>query len=308
MAKISQYPRITTFTGTELFVLDTGDEEHRRTVTTTSADLFAAFAGGGTVTSVGISSTDLTVSGSPITHSGIIGLAIATGAVTDQKSSLADKPSVDRVTTTNQASLSGLPTVDGVAMTDEQVLMCTGQSTASQNGPWVVHAGVWARPNWYVSGNTAQAFLGVTIEVADGDFYAGSIWRLTTSGVITIDTTGTAWSAIAKRFDIATFFPGAPANSQTLLRYVAARVIRFGAGAPSSQLSAGTAATGSATVSIKKNGSTAGTITVSPSGTTGSFTVGSTISLVAGDVLTIVGPSSADATLADIAITLAGTA
>ena len=53
---------------------------------------------------------------------------------------------------------------------------------------------------------------------------------------------------------------------------------------------------------------TIGTITVAPSGTTGSFvTSGGAVSLVAGDRLAIVGPDPADATLADIAITLKGT-
>jgi hypothetical protein len=112
----------------------------------------------------------------------------------------------------------------------------------------------------------------------------------------------------AIRYDIATFFPGVPGNTQTLLRWVAPRAVTIPSGGTNSQCSLGAAATASTTFTIFKNGSSVGTIVVSAAGTTGAFTIGSTISLAAADVLTIVGPGTADATAADIAITLAGTA
>lgn len=233
---------------------------------------------------------------------------VGTAKITDTKANLFSKPPADRVTTANQASLSGLPTVDGSAMTAGQVLLCTGQTTGSQNGPWAVASGSWTRPTWYASANTAQAFQGALIEVISGDFYTGSLWRLTTSGAITIDTTSTAWTVVGRRYDIATFYPGVPGSSQTIIRWVATRTVNVGAGAPGSQLSAGTAATGSTTFTIKKNGASVGTVVVSSSGTTGVFTVASAFSLAAGDVLSVVGPSSADATIADIAFNLAAIA
>lgn len=112
----------------------------------------------------------------------------------------------------------------------------------------------------------------------------------------------------ALRYDLSTFFPGVPANSQLVLRWQAPRAITIPSGATNSQASAGTAATGSTTFTIKQNGSSVGTIVWSASGTTGAFTVSSTINIAAGDVITITGPATADATLADISITLAATA
>lgn len=112
----------------------------------------------------------------------------------------------------------------------------------------------------------------------------------------------------AIRYDIATFYPGVPGSSQLVMRWQAPRAVTVPSGATNSQASAGTAATGSTTFTIKKNGTSVGTIAWSASGTAGTFTVSSTVSLAAGDVLTITGPATADATLADIAITLAATA
>jgi hypothetical protein len=65
------------------------------------------------------------------------------------------------------------------------------------------------------------------------------------------------------------------------------------------------AATGSTVITIKKNGSSVGTITWSASGTTGvvDFTSGTTLALTgATDRLTFHAPGTADATLADIMI------
>jgi hypothetical protein len=112
----------------------------------------------------------------------------------------------------------------------------------------------------------------------------------------------------AVRYDIATFYPGVPGSSQTLLRWIAPRAVTIPSGGTNSQCSCGTAATANTTLTIKQNGSSVGTILVSAAGTSGAFTVSSVVNLVAGDVLTITGPATADATLADIAVTLAATA
>lgn len=110
----------------------------------------------------------------------------------------------------------------------------------------------------------------------------------------------------AQPFDIASFYPGVPGNSQVLLRFVATRAVTLPSSLTGSQGSAGAASTGTATIDVKKNGSNVGTVVFTASATA-TFTAGSPISLAAGDILTLVAPASADATLADIAITLAGT-
>ena len=72
--------------------------------------------------------------------------------------------------------------------------------------------------------------------------------------------------------------------------------------------SAAVAATGSTTFTIADNGSSIGTIVFSASGTVGafSFSVSLPYTVNAGDVLTITGPASADATLASANFTLGG--
>lgn len=117
---------------------------------------------------------------------------IATGAVTDTKASLANKPAITVVSTTNQ-TLSGLPIIDGFQTVANSLVLLTAQSTGSQNGPWSAQSGAWTRPSWYPSGGTTQAFQFITTLVRLGSTYSGTVWRNTTATPITIDTTATTW-------------------------------------------------------------------------------------------------------------------
>jgi len=127
------------------------------------------------------------------TGPGAAASTISAGAVTESKASLAGKPAVSVVATTNQ-TLSGFPTIDGQTVSAISVVLCTAQTTASQNGPWQAASGAWTRPVWYQSGSTTQAFQFITTLVRLGTTYQGSVWRCTTSGTITIDTTSTTWT------------------------------------------------------------------------------------------------------------------
>jgi hypothetical protein len=175
----------------------------------------AAEVGAGTVTNVSSSSPNGTITTSvanPTTTPAIsidiadipnnTVLANTTGAsgeptgqqVTDQLASLANKPSVGLVAVANLV-LSGAQTIDGVAGTAGTTLvLATAQTTASQNGPWIMQTGAWTRPAWYPTGGTTQAFQFITLLVRLGTVYQGSVWRMTTSGAITIDTTATTWA------------------------------------------------------------------------------------------------------------------
>ncbi len=113
-----------------------------------------------------------------------------------------------------------------------------------------------------------------------------------------------AWSPAP--YDILCGIVGLPASGEIVLLFVAPRPFRIPANAAGSRLKAGTAASGSSVFSIQKNGSEVLTATVAASGTTATF-AGSQTDFAAGDVLRIVAPSTADATLADIAITLVAT-
>lgn len=121
-------------------------------------------------------------------------LDVADGAITDAKGALAVKPAVTCVASANVTSLSGLPIIDGTQTVDGSIALLPAQTTGSQNGPWVTHAGAWTRPTWYASGSTKQAFSFITTMVRTGTVYQGSTWRMTTTGAITIDTTATTWT------------------------------------------------------------------------------------------------------------------
>jgi hypothetical protein len=121
-------------------------------------------------------------------------LAIVQGGVSKQASigsllALMDpKTEVRAVATSNIASLSGLATtVDGVAFTSDGMRVgLVAQSTASQNGPWVVHAGAWTRPTDFATGAAAS---GATFIAIGGTLGAGSGWVCTSApGADVVDT------------------------------------------------------------------------------------------------------------------------
>lgn len=114
-------------------------------------------------------------------------------------------------------------------------------------------------------------------------------------------------SLTVNNYDIAVFVSDQPSGSQEILRFVAPRDIYFQDDFADSRLDAETAATGSSVFTIKDNGVSIGTITVAAAGTTGTFaTTAGEHTIDAGDILSIEAPSSVDATLADISITLYG--
>src|ERR1035437_1965627 len=53
------------------------------------------------------------------------------------------------VVATSNVALSGLLTIDGYTLLAGDHVLCAGQTTGSQNGPWVAAAGAWARPSTY---------------------------------------------------------------------------------------------------------------------------------------------------------------
>lgn len=121
---------------------------------------------------------------------------------------------------------------------------------------------------------------------------------------------GTAWIAEPLPLDVNAWVPGAPTGSQKLLRRLFRRDVTFKDDFAGSAAKAGVAATATTVFNVQRNGTTVGTITFAAGGTSGSFaTSGSgteTFSALT-DELGIVAPASADATLADITILLAGT-
>jgi hypothetical protein len=112
-----------------------------------------------------------------------------------------------------------------------------------------------------------------------------------------------------KPFDVHAFYPGVPTASAKVLRIPVSRAVTFAANFSGSYAKASANATGSTVFDIQKNGSSIGSATFAAGAATATFTSsgGTSQSLAAGDVLSIVAPGTADATLADIGFALAGT-
>jgi hypothetical protein len=111
----------------------------------------------------------------------------------------------------------------------------------------------------------------------------------------------------AQPYDVGVFYPGVPGVSQVLGRVVFTRPVTFPVGLTGAQSSAGVAAAASTIVTLNKNGAAFGTCTFGISGATCVFASATGATFAPGDYYTAVGPAGADANLADIAITLAGT-
>lgn len=136
-----------------------------------------------------------------LTASGAVATTAASWAVTTTGVAAANGLPFDRVvrawSTSNVANLFSAPgtTIGGVTMANGETFGLSGQSTPSQNGPWVFNgSGSSAtRPTWFDLG--AEAVLGMVIRVAEGTNKSTS-WQLETTGAITINSTSLTWAKV----------------------------------------------------------------------------------------------------------------
>lgn len=100
-----------------------------------------------------------------------------------------------KVLADSNQTLSGVPSgVDGTPVSADDRVLLTAQSTASENGPWVIKAGSWERPTDYDTGDAAA---GITTHVEQGTTYGDQVWQCTSdSGSDVIDTNNTTWGSI----------------------------------------------------------------------------------------------------------------
>ena len=110
------------------------------------------------------------------------------------------KQSVRTTTTANITSLAGgAPnTLDGVTLAVNDRILVKDQTTASQNGIYVVQTvgtganGTWVRASDFDT--SAEVTAGAFTFVAEGTLYADSGWVLATNDVITLGTTALTWA------------------------------------------------------------------------------------------------------------------
>lgn len=112
---------------------------------------------------------------------------------------------------------------------------------------------------------------------------------------------------VAGPYDAGGYYPDMLPSSQVLMRFVFVRTVVFPAGLYGSQASAGTAATAQTDLDIQLNGASQGTMRFTAGQTVGTFVGVGPMTCAAGDVLTVVAPASADATLSHVGFMFKGT-
>jgi hypothetical protein len=110
----------------------------------------------------------------------------------------------------------------------------------------------------------------------------------------------------AEPYDVGSMLNGVPTASQVLMRYPFPRTVVFPAGLTGSRGVAAVAATAQTDFDIKKGAASVGTMRFAASGTVATFIMATETTFSPGDVLTVVAPGSADATLASVGFALVG--
>ena len=105
------------------------------------------------------------------------------------------KNSVRVATTANIASLSGLLVVDGVTTVVGDRVLVKNQSSAFQNGIYVVASGAWYRaPD---ADSNAKSSSGYSAPVEEGTANSNTIWQLTTNNPIALGTTNLVFEVVS---------------------------------------------------------------------------------------------------------------
>lgn len=99
-----------------------------------------------------------------------------------------------RVLAATNIALTGLQTIDGVTLDAGDRVALTGQTTPSQNGIYTAQSGAWVRATDMDASSELTG--GTEFLVNEGTVYAGSVWRITNTGTITLGTTGLTFSQV----------------------------------------------------------------------------------------------------------------
>jgi hypothetical protein len=165
-----------------------------------------------------------------------------------------------------------------------------------------------AQGNPGTNGNTVLNGSGVPASGTgnNGDFYYDPTAKLMYG-----PKAAGAWPAgislVSGLYDLGTYIEGTMTASEVVYRFVAPRGFSIPIGAAPSQGLAGIAATASSVFTLKRNGTSFGTMTIAAAGTVATFSVTTAVTFVVGDVLEVDAPSSADTTLANVSITICAT-
>lgn len=147
--------------------------------------------------------------------------------------------------------------------------------------------------------NTTTAGSAVITKIINGNTGTATI---TSTGVDS--GTGDVTFTVTGYYPVQFFVGGSPLASEVLLNIPA--LLAFTITSANTSAVATVAATASTTFTVKKNGTSIGTIVFAASGTTATNTI-TTTSFAAGDLFELDAPASADSTLANIGFSFLGT-
>lgn len=143
-----------------------------------------------------------------------------------------------------------------------------------------------------------------------GNASIGALLDVDISGIATgqqLRWNGTTLVPVTEPFDVGLHLPDLGTAGALLAEIVLARPVDFPSGFSGSTGYARIAATGGTVLDVQKNGLNIGTVTFAAASTTPVFALPSATTFVAGDRLGIVNEDPADATLAGVSLTFAGT-
>lgn len=143
---------------------------------------------------------------------------------------------------------------------------------------------------------------GLLIEAATNALPAGGT---TAQRLAKIDDTDFNADWVTEYRNLALFVRGLPGANELLIRYISVdTALSLPIALAGSNGGCGVASTADAVFTLAKNGTTIGTVTFPMGSGVPVFSFTAAITLVAGDVLTVIAPASQDATLADVSLTL----
>ena len=265
----------------------------------------------------------LVLSGQPT-----LDLHAATKSYVDAVAQGLDTKASVRLATQFDISLSGLQTIGGVPTVAGDRVLVKNQSNAAQNGIYVAASGAWTRA--IDADTSAKVTSGMYTFVEDGPVNAGTGWNLITKAPIVLGTTaltfsqfngGTSYTAGTNvnitgtvisvpnaniPYDIAGAVLGKPLGSAVVMRFIAVRGFTIPAAFAGTRATSATAATASTVLTVLKNGTQFGSLTWAAAGTVATLS-SSASTFVAGDILTVVAPATADATFGDAQFTFIAT-
>jgi microcystin-dependent protein len=102
------------------------------------------------------------------------------------------------VATTANITLSGLQTIDGVAVVAGDRVLVKNQTTASQNGIYVVSSAGWTRST--DANDNVKVRPNMMVPVSNGTVNYDSIWVLDATGSIVLGTTSLSFVSIQARY------------------------------------------------------------------------------------------------------------